>query len=393
MSRFLSLGPAPLANAFLSPSEFQDERAYPLDVYLCHHCGLVQLVDVIDRSTLFSRYIYTSGTSETVRTHNRRLAATVHDLLALRPSDLVVEVASNDGSLLSCFKQLGTRVLGVEPAANLAAVSTAQGLDTVNVFFDFAVAQRLRQDQGPAKAIIANNVLAHVDDPGDFLRGCAALLDPEGLLIAEVPSLRELIEHKEYDTVYHEHLSYFSATALVRLCDEAGMSLVRIDHIPIHGGSLRMFAAPRRHDHGGEVLQLAREEQADGLTELPRFERFASDVAQHRAAIISLLDGITATGKTIAGYGAAAKGNTLLNYCGIDHRRLRYIVDRNTLKIGLYTPGTHVPVVSAERLNTDPPDYLLILAWNVAEEVMAQQREYRERGGRFIVPIPTPQAA
>lgn len=391
--RFLILGPQPLANANLrTAADAATEQRFPLDLYFCNHCSLVQLADVIDPEVLFRHYIYVTGTSDTIAVHNKAYAATVVNLLRLGKDDLVVEAASNDGSLLTCFRDVGVRTLGVEPAANIAALARAAGIDTVDEFFDLAAARKLRAARGAARAVIGNNVLAHVDDTQDFLRGGRELIDGDGLVITEVPYAREMLERLEYDTVYHEHLCYFSVTSLITLCDAVGLSVVRIDQVPVHGGSLRMYAGLPAHygAHAPDVLKLAEAERAIGMTSLVRWQEFARGVEAQRAALRTLLEGLVKEGKSVAGYGAPAKGNTLLNYCGIDTRLLPYTVDRNPLKVGTLTPGMHIPVLPAETLVERQPDYVLILAWNFADEVMRQQGEYRRRGGRFIIPIPMP---
>lgn len=394
LRRFLSLGPSPLANSFLhSPAEFEAEPFYPLDVFFCETCSLVQLLDVIDPEVLFRHYIYVTGTSETMVAHLAQYASTLVDLLKLTSTDLVIEVASNDGSFLRHFRHYGVRTLGVEPATNIAEMARAAGIETVCEFFNSSAAERIRKSHGLAKVVTANNVLAHVDNTPDFLRGCRSLLEPDGLAVIEVPYLREFLDRLEYDTVTHEHLCYFSVTTLLRLCDVAGLSIVRMDRVPIHGGSLRLYAGlPERHGgHAQHVVAWAEEERRAGLSEYGRYEQFARDVEYNRREILDLLEALRREGKTVAGYGAPAKGNTLLNYCGIDTRLLPYTVDRNPLKVGLYTPGAHIPVLPPEALVERQPDYVVILVWNLAEEVMRQQQEYRSRGGRFIIPIPQPQ--
>jgi hypothetical protein len=390
---FLSLGPTPLANSFLQATdEFAGERSYPLDVYFCENCSLIQLLDVIDPEVLFRNYIYVTGTSDTIAAHNTRYAREVADLLNLQPDDLVVEVASNDGSLLKCFKQHDAKTLGIEPAANIAAMARASGIETISLFFSSSVAPRVRESHGRAKAVIGNNVLAHVDDTQDFLRGCKALLDRNGLVIIEVPYLRDLIDQLEYDTIYHEHLCYFSVNTLMRLCEAVGLSIIRVDHVLVHGGSLRMYAGAREDygAHSKDVSRWAEEEIDAGLTGLDLYNHFAAEVEKNKAAIIDLLNSLRREGKVIAGYGAPAKGNTLLNYCAIDTELIPYTVDKNPMKTGLYTPGMHIPVLPVSTLLERQPDYVLILAWNFAQEIIEQQREYRNRGGRFIIPIPQP---
>jgi hypothetical protein len=390
---FLELGPTPLANAFLkTPDEFSREDSFPLDVYFCENCSLVQLLDVIDPEVLFRDYIYVTGTSETMAAHNQKYAQTVVDLQQLTADDLVVEVASNDGSLLHYFKQGGVKTLGVEPARNIAEMARQKGIETVNEFFNTHTAAQVRADYGPAKAVIANNVLAHVDDTQDFLRGCKTLLAENGLVIIEAPYLKELLDRLEYDTIYHEHLCYFSVTALLHLCDAVGLSIVRIDHVPVHGGSLRMYAGAKEDypHHADDVLAQATEENKLGMTGAACYDQFAQNVADNRQAVLDLLNQLKLEGKDVAAYGAPAKGNTLLNYCNIGPDLIAYTVDRNPMKVNMYTPGMHIPVRPVSALVADQPDYVLILAWNFAPEIIRQQQEYRDRGGKFIIPIPEP---
>ena len=393
LRKFLSLGPTPLANSFLRKSdEFATEESFPLDVHFCEQCSLVQLVDVIDPEVLFRDYIYVTGTSDTMAAHNLEYAREVSELLGLAAGDLVTEIASNDGSLLKCFQPYGVRTVGVEPAVNLAKQAGDAGVETVNAFFNSETAAEVRKAYGPARAVIGNNVLAHVDDTRDFLSGCAELIDDRGLVIIEAPYLRDLLDKLEYDTIYHEHLCYFSVSALMVLAEKAGLSIVRVDRKPVHGGSLRIYAARRssQPEHAPEVVAMADQERALGLTSLERYRQLAAGVEANRRALVGLLESLRAEGRSIAGYGAPAKGNTLLNYCRIGTDLVPYTVDKNPMKVRLYTPGMHIPVLPVSTLLERQPDYVLVLAWNFAEEIMAQQQEYRRRGGRFIIPVPEP---
>jgi SAM-dependent methyltransferase len=393
LALFLPLGDVALANSFLrSAAEFAGERRFPLDVYACGTCTLVQLVDVIDPEVLFRNYVYVTGTSDTIAAHNVGYAEAVVGELGLGANDLVVEVASNDGSLLKRFRDRGVRTLGVEPARNIAERARADGIETVDRFFDSKCADDVRERFGPASAVIGNNVLAHVDGPVDFLRGMKRLLGPRGLAVVEVPELAEFVERGEYDTVYHEHLSYFSVTSLMRVAEEAGLRIVRVDRVKVHGGSVRVWSAPaeRAREHAPAVRELAAREREAGVTSLERLREFARGVEAQRAELLELLRRLKREGKSVAGYGAPAKGNTMLNYCGITTELLPYTVDKSPLKVGLFTPGSHIPVLPVATLLERQPDYCVILAWNFADEVMRQQAEYARRGGRFVVPIPRP---
>jgi hypothetical protein len=390
LRRFLELGQQPLANAFLrSSAEFAGEQRFPLDLYFCTTCSLVQLADVVDPEVLFAEYIYVTGTSTTIAEHNRRYARAVIDEMGLNGEDLVVEIASNDGSLLACFRDLGVRILGVEPARNIAGVAVSRGIPTENRFFTRDEGSALRASHGKAAAVIGNNVLAHVDDTAGFLQGAAALIDETGAVIVEVPYAREMLERVEYDTVYHEHLCYFSVTALKRLGEAAGLGIVRVDEVPVHGGSVRVWFQPGARP-GPTTMQFLDAEQRNGLATYAAWERFAERTRSQRDELRTLLRRLTSEGKRLAGYGAPAKGNTLLNYCGIGVDLVPYTVDRNPLKVGTFTPGMHLPVRPASTLIEDMPDYVLILAWNFADEIVQQQAAYSAAGGRFIVPIPAP---
>ncbi len=393
LTKFLSLGDQPLANSFLrSESEFADERFFPLDVYLCETCALVQLVDVIDPEVLFRDYIYVTGTSRTMTDHFRRYAEAVSSELDLTGDDCVIEIASNDGSLLRNFGAAGIGMLGIEPATNVAEIARTHGVPTLNEFFCLETARQVRTEHGPAAAVMANNVLAHVDDTLGFLRGMRELLAPGGRVVVEVPYLGELVERLEYDTVYHEHLCYFSITALCGLFERAGMRVLRTDHMAVHGGSLRVWGAADTEVgmHADDVLAACESEKAGGMTDIDSFHRLATQVDANRHVLVDMLSGLRDDGQRLAAYGAPAKGNTLLNYCGIGTDLIPYTVDKSDMKVGLITPGMHLPVRPTSAIAEEQPDFVLVLAWNFAEEISRQEEEFLGSGGQFLVPIPNP---
>jgi SAM-dependent methyltransferase len=362
-----------------------------LEVFFCSDCTLVQLCHVVSPEVLFSHYLYRTGTNTTIFEHNQALAEKVTQVLRLTSQDLVSEVASNDGSLLSCFRQRGIRVLGVDPARNIAELARLAGVETWPEFFDQRVAERIRQEKGPARVLIANNVLAHVDDPVGFLSACRSAVASNGFVVVEVPYLAEMLERLEYDTIYHEHLCYFSLTALVHLFERAGLRLHRVERIPIHGGSLRLWASASQPDGKDDSVQmLLTQERACGLNRLDPYCEFACRVERNRRHLTGLLADLKQQGRTVAAYGAPAKGTTLLSYCGLTTEQIPYTVDRSELKVGKLTPGSHVPILPVETILQRQPDFVLILAWNFAEEIMDFLQPYRARGGRFILPIPEP---
>lgn len=387
--RFLDLGSTPLANAFVAPERISaPEAAYPLAVERCAACGQVQLTVVVRPDVLFANYLYASSASAPLLAHFDAYAAEVAERFA-PPGSLVVEVGSNDGVLLRPLRRRGLVALGVEPAANLAAAANAAGVTTVNEFFSEAVARDIRGSRGAANAVVANNVLAHIDDLNDVLRALDVLLTQDGVFIAEVPYLGDLIEQVEYDTVYHEHLSYFSVAPLARLFEIADMELFDVRPLTIHGGSIRIVAGRRgRHALTSELARMRAAEERAGLGDPVTYQRFAERVRASRAALRDLIVHERGRGARVAALGATAKGNTLLNYCGLGPTEVEYVGDSTPLKQGLLTPGMHIPVVAEERLNTDRPECILLLAWNYADAIVPRYRDYVRAGGRFIHPIP-----
>jgi SAM-dependent methyltransferase len=386
----LSLGHTPLANAFI-PAEksHAPERTYPLELLFCERCFLLQLSERVDPAVLFRDYVYLTGTSSTMARHHEQLVASQDRRIGLDEETLVVDIASNDGSLLKAFAKKGVRTLGIEPASNLAAIARTAGIDTIDRFFDVDCALAVVSDYGTADLVCANNVLAHVPDLNGFLKGCRLLLGDAGVLSVEVPYLVPLLDHLEYDTIYHEHLSYFSILALREAFTRAGLAIFELEHLPIHGGTVRVLARPGQGSDA-TVEDACEQERARGLDKTATFREFAKRVERNRAELRSLLETLRREGRKVAAYGAPAKGNTLLNYCGIGPELVGYTVDRNPLKVGKLTPGMRIPVMPREHLEKDPPDYLLILPWNLTDEIMEQEASFRKKGGRFVIPIPDP---
>ncbi len=393
LSPFLDLGFTPLANRFLRKDQLDEpEPRFRLDVFFCADCSLVQLVEVVDPEILFRDYIYVSGTSETMRAHFAAFATSVSARFGFSNNDLVVEVASNDGTFLSNFQGRGLRLLGVEPATNIAKVARDRGIDTINEFFGERLGDRLRNEHGAAACVLANNVFAHVDDMNDFVRGVLRVLAPEGVFVFENSYVRDMLDRLEFDSVYHEHLSYFSVTALSKLFERHGMEIFDVEHQSVHGGSLRVFVKRLGSGHSmtEAPARFRDEERRAGLCELETYRAFAARVYDLRTSLLSLLRRLRNEGKSIVAYGSSAKGNTLLNFMGIGPDLVAYLVDKSPLKQGTFSPGIHLPVLPVERLVEDRPDYAVILAWNFTDEILLQQRDYIDGGGRFIVPIPVP---
>jgi hypothetical protein len=391
---FLDLGSTPLANSFLTEEQLEmDEPRFPLEAGFCERCTLVQLMHTVPPEAIFRDYVYVTSTSSSITAHFHALARAAVERFGLGSGDLVVELGSNDGTLLQGFEPFGVPTLGIEPAANVAAIARERGVDTLNEFFAPEVARRVRAERGPASFMAGCNVVAHIPDVNGTVAGVAALLSDDGVFQLEVPYLPELLERTEFDTIYHEHYFYFSLTALGHVLARHELRMFDVQLFPdVHGGSVRVSVchvdAP--HSETGAVAELLAQEEAAGIGDLATYERFAERVRGIRDRLQAMLASLRDDGSRVAAYGAAAKGNTLLNYCGIGPEAIEYVADKNPLKVGLYTPGTHIPVVPAARLAEDQPDYTLILAWNMAAEIVAEQDDYRRRGGRFMVPIPDP---
>lgn len=391
--KFLDLGPTPLANSFVKPGDAgKDEPRYPLDVCLCRECGLVQLGYVVPPEIMFKDYIYFSSTSDTLRAHFAELAREALER-HLSEGDLVVEIASNDGVLLKNLLGKGVRVLGVEPATNVARVAIESGVDTLNDFFNSETAKSIRESKGPAKLILANNVFAHIPDLHGCVQGFSTLLSDDGAVIIEFPYLGELCRNTEFDTIYHEHLSYFSLKPIMRLFESHGMEVFDASFQAVHGGTIRVYIQKKNGGHkvdAAKISGILASEAKAGLYDPAFYASFAQAVNRLRSELVSLLERLKAEGKSVAIYGAPAKGNTLLNFCKINTGLVSFAVDKSGYKQGLLTPGTHIPIFGTSLIMERRPDYLLILAWNFSDEIIAQQSEYRKSGGKFIIPVPKP---
>lgn len=386
----LDLGVQPLANNLLRPEDLdKPEPRFPLRLFVCPECWLLQITDLVPPVELFSEYLYFSSFSETMLRHAREAAERYVNEFNLNSNSLVVEIASNDGYLLKNFREARVPCLGIEPAANIAKVARGQGIETMVKFFSRELASRLVSEGRQADLILGNNVFAHVPDPNDFVAALKVLLKPGGRIVLEFPHAVDMLEKTEFDTIYHEHVFYFSLTALLPLFSRHGLEIVDVERLEIHGGSLRLFAAHRGEiSVNSPVAALLAEERRKGISTTHAYQGFAAKVATIRSSLRQLLDELQRQGKTVAAYGASAKGSTLLNYCGLDHRQIEFVADRNVYKQGRLTPGTHIPIVAADELARRRPNYTLLLTWNFAQEILAQQRNYRDADGRFIVPIP-----
>jgi SAM-dependent methyltransferase len=389
LSVFLSLGETPLANSFIRPDRVtQHESRFPLETARCAECSLVQLTVVVDPETMFRDYVYASSASQPLLAHFDALAeAVVRDFAP--PGSLVVEIGSNDGILLRSLGSRGIRALGVEPATKIAARANTEGLETLNAFFDDGLAGRIRDERGPATAVLANNVLAHIDDLKSVVRALDRLLADDGVFIAEVPYLPDLLAHVEYDTIYHEHLSYFHLAPLQRLFTEADFELFDVLRLSIHGGSVRVHVSRKgRRVPTARLRELLASEER--LSTAAPYVEFAARVRSQRIQLVAMLRRMKTEGARLAAYGATAKGNTMLNYCGIDASLLDYVADTTPYKQGLLTPGTHIPVLPESSIMESRPEAMLLLAWNYADSIVARHRDYLAGGGRFIHPIPLP---
>lgn len=389
---FVDLGMSPLCETYPSPADLnRGEVYYPLHVYVCDQCFLVQLEQYESAENIFSDYAYFSSYSDSWLKHAENYCDKMMTRLGLSVQSFVVEVASNDGYLLQYFVERNVPVLGIEPAANVAKVAVEKGVPTLVRFFGTQLAEELVAEGCCADLVLGNNVLAQVPDLNDFVEGLKILLKPEGVLTLEFPHLLRLIEHNEFDTIYHEHFSYFSMISTVRILETHGLKVFDVEELTTHGGSLRVYACRSENQTlriEPSVRELVVKEEDAGLTSVEGYASFAKQVKQTKLALVDFLLKAAQQGKSVAGYGAPGKSATLLHYCGIGKDLIEYTVDRNQYKQGRYLPGTHIPIYHPSRIRETKPDYVVILPWNLKDEIMEQLQFIREWGGRFVVPIP-----
>jgi len=389
MQTVLDLGPTPLADALLSADDLErPEPAYPLEVAFCSECSLMQILETVPPEVLFCRqYPYYSSFSDELLRHSRENALELIASRGLNDKSLVIEIASNDGYLLKNFVEKNIPCMGVDPAEGPAESAEKIGVPTLCGFFNHELARQLRGVGKRADVIIANNVLAHVADINGFLDGIRILLKDGGVAVIEVPYVRDLVDNCEFDTIYHEHLCYFSGTSVDYLLRSHSLYLNKVKRVPIHGGSLRLYIG-LKDDPDDSVVRLMAEERSKGIGEFSYYNDFAIKVTNIKEGLRHMLRSLKDQGSRIAAYGAAAKGATLINYVGLGREVIDFVVDRNVHKQGKYMPGKHIPIASPEKLLAEMPDFVLLLAWNFSEEIIRQQDEYRAKGGRFILPIP-----
>lgn len=387
---FLDLGRQPLANSFLTSEELKKkEPRYRLAAAYCPECHLVQLTDIVPPEEMFSEYLYFSSYSESFLEHASEMAGSLTKKFGLDGKSFVLEIASNDGYLLKNFVKAGIPVLGVEPARNICEAAQGNGVPTLCDFFNKETAGRILKGYGPADVVIGNNVLAHVPLINDFLSAVKLCIKDRGAAVFEVPWLRELLRKVEFDTVYHEHVFYYSLSSLMGLFERAGLAVFDVEVQPVHGGSLRVFVCGSGTVHASpNVKEMLDEERTAGLTGIEVYRTLSRKVEELRGELLRMLGGLRARGKKIAAYGAAAKGSVLLNYCGIGPELIEFVSDRNTYKQRRFMPGVHIPIYAPERVMEAKPDYLLILPWNLKEEIMSQMSYIRQWGGKFITAVP-----
>lgn len=390
LKKIISLGKTPLANFFLKKQAFGKEKIFPLEVYFCENCHLSQLVDIVDKKLLFSQYVYFYSKMPTASSHFTNYSKDViKKFINNQSQELVLEFGSNDGILLKSFQENGcVRVLGVDPAKNIAKVANNNGIPTIADFFSCSLAKKILKTHGKAKVIIANNTVAHINDLQDMTKGIIEVLDNNGVFIFEAPYLMDMFENLAYDSIYHEHLSYLSISPLVYLFKSHGMEVFDVEITQRQGHSIRVFVSrPHQYAISDNVSNLLKKEKMMGLDKIKNYYNLAKKIERSKGKLHKIISDLKKKKKRIAAYGAPARGNTVLNYCKIGHNFIDFATEELKTKIGFYTPGTHIPVISIEQARKNPPDFYLMLAWDYKDAILKKEKEYLNRGGKFIIPV------
>lgn len=388
---FLDLGYMPIPNGFIEKKDLVKlELSYPLRVCVCENCSLMQLQHVIPPEIMFKNYLYVPSTSKTMMKHFEQMAEETMKVANIRKDNLVVDIGSNDGALLSFFKKRGVQILGIDPAENIVRDANKRGIRTKCAFFSENIAHEVEPEYGKAKIITATNVMAHIDEIHSVVKGIKTLLHHQGVFVMEAPYVIDLLDNNEFDTIYHEHVSYFSISPLMKLFDMYDMQIIDVRKQNVHGGTVRVYAAFKDSNYKvhPRVSKFITEENLKKLHSRATYDEFARRVKIIKRDLVSFLKRIKKEGRTIIGYGASAKGNVLTNYCNITTDLLDYVVDSTSYKQGKYTPGTHIPIFPESKLEKETPDYALLMSWNFADEIIEKNQKYRERGGQFIITIP-----
>jgi len=389
--KFIDLGNSPLANSYIKENDFEREKTFPLCAYLCETCFLVQLEEIQTPEHIFSDYAYFSSFSTSWLQHAKDFVEMITNRLSLNLQNFVIEIASNDGYLLQNFIQKNIPVLGIEPAKNVAAIAIENNVPTLVNFFNSKLAKDLTKDDKRADLIIGNNVLAHVPCLNDFIDGLKILLKPNGVITLEFPHLLQLMQNNQFDTIYHEHFSYFSLITVKKIFEYHGLKIFNVEELSTHGGSLRLFITHFENTSFSESLNInliIEKEKRFGLTKIDTYENFSKDIIQIKTDLINFIENAKNNSKKIVCYGAPAKGNTLLNYCGLSKTLIDYTVDKNPAKQNLFLPGTHIPIFSPEKIKETKPDFILVLPWNLKDEIISELNYVKSWGCQFIIPIP-----
>ncbi len=386
----IDLGNQPIPNGFLSKKELlKKEQKYPLVVCFCNNCSLLQLRYLVNPEVMFKNYLYIPSSSKTRVEHFRKLAESIKSIVKLNDKSLVIDIGSNDGSLLVCFKNMGTRILGIDPAENLVKVAILNGIETVEGYFDSKLALKIAKKYGKAKTILSTNTIAHIPNLHGVLKGASILAEKEGIFVMQFPYVLDLLEKNLFDTIYHEHLSYFSLKSLLKLAEGSDLEIFDIQRNDLDGGAIRVFWKKREgitnEINKKNIYKILKEEEKYGLYKKETYSKFANKVKALKIATLKKFNYLKKNKKQIVGYGAAAKANVLLNYFGLDTKTIDYIVDSTPYKQGLFTPGTHVPIYSEEKIYDNIPDYILIFAWNFSREIIKKNTKYKKSGGKFIL--------